>query len=103
THVEPGATGLLRLDSHAPVGVWVMHCDLKGVTRVDVETRTPSGELLFTVTDVPFDQERGQVLLAGQLHYRSLPALLHAPLSERVSGNRRELGRYILDHQFETP
>ena len=105
THVQPGQSGVLKLSGAQPLGVWVMHCDLTGVTRVDLEVRSGDGRLLFAVPDVPFDAERGQVLLACQLHYRSLPALLHATLSDGTASDpaRRRLGEYFLDHEFENP
>lgn len=104
THVQPGETAVLRLSSSESVGVWVMHCDLTGVTRVDVEARGELGQLLFELRDVPFDAERGQVLLACQLHYRSLPEVhrMRTTLRAASDGGPRELGGYILNHQFET-
>jgi hypothetical protein len=104
THVEPGQTGVLRLSNANALGVWVMHCDLTGVARVDFEARGELGQVLLVLNDVPFDAARGQVLLACQLHYRSMPDAhqMHATL--RSAGPAaRELGKYILDHQFETP
>jgi hypothetical protein len=104
-HVEPGQTGVLRLTGAEPLGVWVMHCDLSGVTRVDIEARSADGRLVFALADVPFDAERGQVLLACQLHYRSMPPLLRATVREAAAGDAppRQLGEYLLDHQFENP
>jgi hypothetical protein len=105
THVEPGQTGVLRLSSAEAVGVWVMHCDLTGVTRVDFEARGELGQVLLVLKDVPFDAARGQVLLACQLHYRAVPDAqqMRATLRADDGAALRELGQYILDHQFESP
>lgn len=104
THVQPGQTGVLQLSSADAVGVWVMHCDLTGVTRVDFEARGELGQVLLVLNDVPFDAVRGQVLLACQLHYRAVPDSQQMRATLRSAGPApRELGEYILDHQFETP
>lgn len=105
THVRPGQVGSLSLSDADAVGLWVMHCDLTGVARVDLEARGESGQLLFALNDVPFDQQRGQVLLACQLHYRAIPdaGRMHATLSARGSDGSRALGEYVLDHRYETP
>lgn len=104
THVEPGQTGVLSLSDAEAVGLWVMHCDLAGVSRVDVEAYGELGQRVMHLADVPFDRERGQVLLACQLHYRGVPnarqlrATLHA-----VGADSRQLGEYFLDHRFQNP
>ena len=71
--VLPGGRARIRLGGDAPVGLWVMHAPLAGVTQVDVEARTADGGLVFAVTDVPFDAQRGEVVLACQEHYRVMP------------------------------
>ena len=105
-HVQPGASAVIQLDEQRAVGIWIMHAALEGVTRVDLEARGDNDDVVFAFNDVPFDQERGQVLLACQVHYRALPGgpKLVVKLTEPAGvGERgRELGRYILDHQFDS-
>jgi hypothetical protein len=102
--VRPGERAWLRMSKDAPVGVWLMQASLLGVTRVDFEARTPDGELMFALRDVPFDASRGEVALACQLHYRalSMPTEMHALLTGDGPDGQRPLGRYILDHEFES-
>ncbi len=72
--VRPGERATIRLGPAAEIGIWVMHAPLARVTKVDFEARSPQGGLLFALSDVPFDESRGEVVLACQVHYRSLPA-----------------------------
>lgn len=103
-HVAPGEQATIRLGGSTPVGIWVMHAALADVERVDFEARAADGSLLFAVSDVPFDRERGEVLLACQLHYRALPMGpdLFAKLSARHGAETRVLGEYILNHEFDS-
>jgi Putative zinc-finger len=103
-HVAAGQSAQLRLSRVSAVGVWILHAALDGVGRVDLEARSAEGRLLFAFNDVPFDAERGQVLLACQLHYRALPMdpKMFVQLRESDEAGGRELGRYILDHQFDS-
>jgi hypothetical protein len=103
-HVEAGGNGLIKLGSDNAFGIWILHAPLEGVARVDVEVRPIEGDFTFGFNDVPFDRERGQVLLACQLHYRAVPGgpRLNVRLLETADAGGRELGQYILDHQFES-
>lgn len=105
THVTPGQTGQLTLSDTKAVGLWVMHCDLSGVTRLDIEAHDENGAPVFKLPDVPFDAERGQVLLACQVHYRAMPTgqLLRATVRDASGGEPRQLAEYFLDHRFENP
>jgi hypothetical protein len=103
-HVAPGQQATIRLGGSAPVGLWVMHAALHDVERVDFEARAADGSLLFAVPDVPFDRERGEVLLACQIHYRALPMGpdLFAKLSARQGAETLVLGEYVLNHEFDS-
>ena len=103
--VRPGETASIRLASDAPVGFWVMHAPLAGAERVDFEARDGDGNPLFTLSDVPFDAERGEVVLACQIHYRTLPGIgkMHASLVATDSRGSHQVGEYVLDHRFESP
>ena len=104
-HVEPGASAVIHLGQQRAVGIWIMHAALEGVTRVDLEARGDNGDVVFAFNDVPFDRERGQVLLACQVHYRALPGgpKLVVQLRETTEVGGRGLGQYILDHRFDSP
>jgi putative zinc finger protein len=103
-HVQPGDSGTVRLGGENSMAVWVLHCELTGVTRVDFEARRETGEPFFDFQDVPFDVERGQVLLPCHLHYyraRSAEPRFFVRLSARDSSGSRPLGEYLLNHEFE--
>ena len=101
--VRPGERAKLRLGPSTEVGIWVMHAALDQVTRVDFEARRPDGGLVFALTDVPFDAERGEVVLACQVHYSVLPGppVLHVQLTATGPDGQRPVGLYVLDHEFE--
>jgi len=103
-HVAPGERATIRLSDGVPVGLWVMHAALGDAQRVDFEARSADGSLLFSVADVPFDAERGEVVLACQVHYRTLPMGpdLYGKLSARQGAETRVLGEYVLNHVFDS-
>jgi hypothetical protein len=103
SHVRPGEQATLELSGASPVGLWVMHCELQGVSHVDIEGRGPDGELYFAFADVPFDAERGEVVMPCQWHFRRMPGsnLIHTRLTSQASDGPQLLGEYVLDHVFE--
>jgi hypothetical protein len=102
--VAAGERATLCLNDRQRLGIWVMLAPLAEVTQVDFEARSPEGELMFALNDVPFDANRGEVVLACQIHYRALPmpTEIHVRLTATGAGASQELGRYILDHQFDS-
>lgn len=102
-HVEPGQEGVLQLSQRAPIGLWVMHCELGGVSRLDIEARTVTGERMFAFSDVPFDAERGEVAMPCHVHYRAfeMDPLMCTRLVSHEAGGLRVLAEYRLNHQFE--
>lgn len=102
-HVQPGQPGTIRLGARTPIGVWIMHCDLTGVARVDFEGGNAGSDPYATFADVPFDAERGQVVMPCHLHYRAMSAdpQLHVRLISAEPQGPRLLGEYILNHVFE--
>jgi hypothetical protein len=102
-HVAAGARATLHMSATAPLGLWVMQAPLEQVTRVDFEARSREGALMFALSDVPFDGQRGEVVLACQLHYRvlGLDEEMHVRLTGTSPSGRHALADYILDHRFE--
>ncbi len=104
--VAPGGQAQITLGEKRPFGLWVMQAPLVGAERVDVEVTFADGSPLFSVMDVPFDTERGEVVLACQTHYRHLhpPGSmdLHVRLSKVSAQGAEPLGEYILEHVFES-
>jgi hypothetical protein len=99
-HVRPNERAVIQLSAAAPLGVWYLHCDLHGVSRVDLEAHSAHGETLFRFADVPFDAARGVVAMPCHLHYRALGTgpRFHARLSSAEAGAPRLLAEYVLDH-----
>jgi len=102
--VNPGETATIRLNDADNVGFWVMRAPLAGVCRVDFEARDAEGAPLFAFTDVPFDADKGEVVLACQSHYRALPggSTLRVRLTATDAAGTRSVGEYTLDHRFES-
>lgn len=103
--VSPGGRGQIRLSPSAPLGLWLMLADFSDVTRVDFEGTSPDGNVLFSLPDVPFDRERGQVVLPCQEHYRNLPvtAEMRVRLTATSSNGSKRSTEYLLDHLYESP
>jgi anti-sigma factor RsiW len=101
--VAAGGRASLHMSASAPLGIWVMQAPLAEVTRVDFEARTAQGALMFALGDVPFDVQRGEVVLACQLHYRALglDQEMHVRLTGTSSSGRHAIADYILDHRFD--
>ena len=78
--------------------------DLGGARRVDVELRTPDGEPIARLDDVPFDASRGEVLVACQHHFsETFPQDLVFAM-ELVSGDdRRPVAEYTVHHRLDVP
>jgi hypothetical protein len=78
--------------------------DLGEARRVDVELRTPGGEAIARLDDVPFDASRGEVLVACQHHFsETFPQDLVFAM-ELVSGDdRRPVAEYTVLHRLAVP
>jgi hypothetical protein len=87
----PGKALVLRLGG----------ADLGQAQHLDVDLRTPTGETVVRLADVPFDAARGEVLVACQRHFaETFPRDLVFVL-EDVSGDaRRSLAEYTVLHQL---
>jgi hypothetical protein len=60
-----------------------------------------SGELIIALAHVPFDVSRGEVLIACQRHYAHLfPGDPTFRVHAVTSGNRREVGSYLVRHHY---
>lgn len=102
--VNPGETATLHLSEAASYGFWIMRAPLDGVRRVDLEARDAEDRPIFTLCDVPFDADKGEVTLACQFHYRALPGgtTLHVRLTATGAAGVRPAFEYTLDHRFES-
>ena len=102
--VKPGERAVIHLGPSAPIGLWVMSADLSEASRVDFEGSSPDGEVFLSIADVPFDRERGEVVLACQEHYRNLPGPteMHVQLTATSADGTKRATDYVLDHRFES-
>jgi len=102
--VKPGGRGVIHLGPSAPIGLWVMSADLRDASRVDFEGMSSDGEVFLSIADVPFDRERGEVVLACQEHYRNLPGPteMHVRLTSTSADGTKRATDYVLDHRFES-
>lgn len=102
-HVSAGERRLIRLGPETPIGLWVLHANLERAERVNIAVFAQDGTPVFSLRDVPFDRENGEVVLACRTHYRDLAAgtEIEAELSASSADGERSLGRYVLDHEFD--
>ncbi|HEY0705996.1 MAG TPA: hypothetical protein VGG33_04330, partial [Polyangia bacterium] len=71
--------------------------------RVDVELLDPAGVVRLQLERVPFDPDRGEVLIACQRHYETIGAVPGDPrfsLQVFEGGVRRQVGSYFVRHQW---
>jgi hypothetical protein len=98
--VHDGERATIHLGQDADVGVWIMHAPLADATRVDLEGRSPQGDVLFSFADVPFDAERGEVALPCQVHYRVFTSRELLVTLTATGADEARVTRYALDHEF---
>jgi len=104
TNLEPvpdrRATKSARFTPAVDLLVHALHADLSNADRVDVEIASPTGEPRYTLEAVPFDRQKGEVLIACARHYEPMfPAgdpifSVHAV----EAGERRAVGDYVVAH-----
>lgn len=101
-HASPGVPATIEFGKGAAVGFWVLRADLSRVERLDCELLGPGGEPLVSIPDVPFDADRGEVVLACQRHYQHLgfPDEMQVRLTSVESAGSRPVGEYWLNHLF---
>lgn len=100
--VAPGQRATLEFEPGVQTGLWIMQADLHGVDRLDCELVAPDGSVLTTMEDIPFDTERGEVVLGCQTHYRLLgyPDEIMARVTAVDAAGRHPVGEYFLNHVF---
>jgi hypothetical protein len=89
---------------YPPPGKLLVHrlegARLEACRRLDVALRTPAGEAIGRLDDVPFDAPRGEVLVACQSHFAELFPHDVVFVLETVSGrDRSEVASYTVLHR----
>jgi hypothetical protein len=100
--VSSGERAAIEFPPGTEVGFWLIRADLTGVQRLDCALYSPDGSALGVLEDVPFDPERGEMVLACQRLYRDLgyPADMVVRVSSVSAVGARPLGEYFLKHVF---
>lgn len=102
--VAPGEHARMVFGPEGETGIWVMRADLAGVERVDCEFVAPDGTPFLKLPDVPFDKERGELVLGCQQHYAELP--IPHRFSVRAMAvdedERHPIAEYFLDHIYDS-
>lgn len=102
TPVEPDVKARARFAPGLDLLVHALHGDLARAERVDLELLNEAGVSLLTFEHVPFDRERGEVLIACQRHYESLfPGDLSFRVLAVEAGERRRVGDYFVAHEWK--
>ncbi|HEY6562830.1 MAG TPA: zf-HC2 domain-containing protein [Polyangiaceae bacterium] len=101
-NVSPGEQATIELGADRPLGFWVMRADVQGAERLDCEFLTPDGAPFATFRDVPFDAERGELIVCCQLHYQALGAdeEMRVRVSSVGAAGSRPIAEYRLNHIF---
>lgn len=104
TNLDPApdrqATKSARFTPDVDLLVHALRCELANADRVDVEIASPTGTPRYLLEAVPFDREKGEILVACARHYEPIftagDPIFTAHAVE--AGKRRSLGDYVVAH-----
>ncbi len=103
TPVEAGVDARAVFDHEVDLLVHVLHADLSRAGRVDVEIADPEGKGdPIVCINVPFEADKGEVLIACQRHYQHLHA--RGPIFRLYAfegSERRHVGDFFVEHVWE--
>jgi hypothetical protein len=101
-NVWPDERATIELGPDKPIGFWVMRADVQGAERLDCEFLTQEGAPFVTFRDVPFDAERGELVVCCHLHYQALGASdeMRVRVSSVGPAGSRPIAEYRLNHIF---
>lgn len=101
--MQPGERREVWFPRHADILLHRLRgLPLERATRVSFVLRVEgSGDVLVSIDDAPFDRERGEVLVACQQHYASLPPDTVAEIRVRDADDRERVAMYTILHRFE--
>lgn len=103
--LEPGDRRTIIFRPGTELGFWVMHAPVSTAARVDFELQTADGAPVLALSDVPFDRDREELVLACQNAYRDLheTTALHARIRATDASGQSSVSEYFLDHVFDSP
>jgi hypothetical protein len=100
TEIAEGETAHVRFSSDRDLLVHALRGDLSQVERVDVLIAVADGPVHVTMTGVPFDRERGEVLIACQRHYEARGDLIRFEVHVVEKGVPRPARQYRVHHRW---
>jgi anti-sigma factor RsiW len=104
TDVQPGVRVTVAFSPGVDLLVHRLQGDLSRADRVDCEVLDASGTRLLTLDHVPFDRQRGQVLIACQRHYiDQYPPDICFRISALAADGTRTIREYRVFHDAERP
>lgn len=75
--------------------------DLSRARRIDLDVSAPGGEALWHAEDVPFDAERGEILVPCQRHFADLfPRDIVFSVEIISADQHEEVARYTVRHRL---
>lgn len=99
TPIAPETPTSVEFSLDVDLLVHALRVDLTDASRVGLQFCAPDGAMLFEFEDVPFDADRGEVLVACQRHYMdTFPPRSVFRIVETSGDQRRALGEYVVDH-----
>jgi hypothetical protein len=104
TNVEPApdrkATKRARFTPDVDLLVHALRCDLSQADRVDVTVASPTGSPSYLLEAVPFDRDKGEILIACARHYEPMFLAGDPIFSVQTveAGKRRLVGDYVVEH-----
>lgn len=95
-HCAPGSTTTRPMERGTDGVVFVLHAELTGVDRIDVDICSPAGKSSLLLPDAPFDRNSGEVILACDRH--TAQATSESLIRLLAGGGGRILAEYRLVH-----
>ena len=75
--------------------------DLSRARRIDLEVSAEGGEAVWHLEDVPFDADRGEILVACQSHFAELfPPDIVFSVEVASADQQEEIARYTVHHRL---
>jgi hypothetical protein len=104
TPVEAGVDAEAHFTADVDLLIHVLKADVRDAERVDLELLDPQGISRLQLTNVPFDRDRGEVLIACQRHYQTDAAMPGGDPVFQVhavrAGVRRPVGNFFVRHHW---
>ena len=99
--VAPGVPAFVEFTPGIDYLIFRLQGDLAGASRVYLEASEAELGPVLAIEGVPWDAERGEVLVACQRHYMigQARALMTFRVHAEIAGSRRQVGEYVVDHR----